>query len=152
MPPKKKAVAPENAVPEPAVEAVPPVSPATPAPSPPEAKPTPAKPKPEQPKPKGEPMIKSKGIAALISLFLPGVGLILCNPARTIEGIVVFVIALILDILTILISLGGPVAGQIVGGMTTCCLINVLSMGLVLGLAFIPVIHILAALHTYMRG
>jgi len=101
---------------------------------------------------KKEPMIKSKGIAALISLFFPGVGLALCNPSRMIEGIVVFIIAVILDVLAVLVSIGGPIGGQILGGITSCCLINLLSFGLVLGLLLIPVVHIIGAIHTYLRG
>jgi hypothetical protein len=101
---------------------------------------------------KKEPMIKSKGIAALISLFFPGVGLALCNPSRMVEGIAVFIIAIILDVLAVLIAMGGPFGGQILGAVTGCCLINLLSFGLVLGLFLIPLVHIIGAIHTYVRG
>ncbi len=99
-----------------------------------------------------EPTIKSKGIAALVSLFLPGIGLALCRPSRAIEGIIVFLIAMVIDVVAILISIGGPIGGQILGGITMCCLINLVSLGLVLGLLLIPVVHIIGAIHTYLRG
>jgi len=97
---------------------------------------------------KKEPMIKGKGIAALISLFLPGVGLILGNPSRTLEGAAVFIVVAILDTVVALVSVaGGPIAGILTQG--ACCL---LTPFLLLGLFLIPILHIAAAIHTYLRA
>jgi len=92
-------------------------------------------------------MIKSRGVAALISFFLPGVGLVLGNPSRTLEGAFVFVVVAILDALVALISVtGGPLAGLLTQG--ACCLLTPVFL---LGLFLIPLLHILAAIHTWLR-
>lgn len=92
-------------------------------------------------------MIKSKGIAALISFFLPGVGLILGNPSRILEGAIVFILVAILDTAVVLVSVvGGPIAGILTQG--ACCLLTPI---LLLGLFLIPILHIIAAIHTWMR-
>ena len=96
---------------------------------------------------KGSRMVDSKPIAAIISLFLPGVGLILYDKKKMIEGAVVFLIALIADIVVLAISLlGGPALGVATQGM--CCFLTPFFM---LGLLAIPVVHILGAIHTYLR-
>jgi hypothetical protein len=92
-------------------------------------------------------MIKSRALAALISFFLPGVGLILGNPSRKLEGAIVFIAVAILDTVVALVSLvGGPIAGLLTQG--ACCLLTPI---LLLGLFLIPILAIIAAIHTWIR-
>lgn len=104
-----------------------------------------------------KPMLKSKGIAALVSLFFPGVGLALCNPSRMIEGIVVFIIAVIVDLGVLFLTVGvGFIGGSTIlpaltGGV--CCILTpIIWIVSALGLLVIPVVHIIGAIHTYIRG
>jgi len=102
----------------------------------------------------------SKGVAALISLFLPGVGLALRNPKCKLEGIAVFVAAIGLDALVALLSLGGtfiggPLIGAILGNLTggLCCIATpIISIISAFGMLLIPLVHVIGAMHTYMRG
>ncbi len=140
MPAKKKPVSPDTGeAPEPA----------------PAAPPQPAAAEPAQPKPAGEPMIKTKGIAAVVSFFLPGVGLALSTPKRAVEGAAVFIVALVLDVAILAYAfLGGPAITAIltaVSGGACCFLGPFIWIFTLLGLLGIPIVHILGAVHTWMR-
>jgi len=108
------------------------------------------------PQVKKEPMIKSKGVAALVSLFFPGVGLALCNPSRTVEGIVVFLLVLLADFTLFAVAfLGGTIAPVLLGIISQglCCFLTpFITAVFALGLLVIPLLHILGAVHTYLRG
>ncbi|MEW6721978.1 MAG: hypothetical protein AB1324_01820 [Candidatus Micrarchaeota archaeon] len=152
--PPKKDEAPAAQQPEPAPSSVsqnPPSEPQNPdpqketetAPPPaPQGGQKPAAPQGEKPPPSGG-TIKGRGVAALVSLFLPGVGLILYERKKMMEGAAVFVIAIVLDILSLIVAFGG---GLVAGSV--CCILGPL---LLLGVFLIPVVHIAAAIHTYMR-
>lgn len=112
------------------------------------------------PQAKREPTIKSKGIAALVSFFLPGVGLVLCNPARTMEGVVVFLVAVVADVGIAILSfggalIGGPAIGAILSAFSggICCIATpIISMVSILGVLLMPLVHIAGAIHTYVRA
>jgi hypothetical protein len=70
-------------------------------------------------------------VAALISFFLPGFGLFLSKQNK-IKGLLIFIIAVIADVISIVIGL-----------IFTLCLFGVLFFAAPL------VIHILAAVHTH---
>ncbi len=70
-------------------------------------------------------------VGAIISLFLPGLGLLLSKNYKM-KGVLIFILAIIADIVSVF-----------VGAVLTLCLI-----GLVL-FAVPPVIHILAAVYTH---
>ena len=106
---------------------------------------------------KKAPMLKSKGIAALVSLFFPGIGLALCNPSRMVEGVVVFIIAVIADLSVLFLTVGvGFIGGStilpVLTGGACCILTPIIWVVSALGLLVIPVIHVIGAIHTYMRG
>lgn len=97
---------------------------------------------------KGTGYVKSKLVASGISLVLPGIGLALYDKSKKIEGIAVFVCAIILDILAVLISIfGGPVLSVISQGL--CCF---LTPFMVLGIFVVPVVHVFGAIHTFLRA
>ena len=105
---------------------------------------------------KSKPIIESKGIAAVVSLFFPGVGLALCNPSRWIEGVVVFIVAVLIDIAIVAYAvLGGPAITVVLTALSGggCCLLGpFIWIFTLLGLFLVPVVHILGAIHTYLRA
>lgn len=96
----------------------------------------------------GKGMVKSRLLAMGISFLIPGIGLALYSPERRLEGIIAFIIGASLDLLAVLFFFGMMTVAPIVCGMFAFFLFPFSTAGIFM----IPVVHVVASIHTYVRS